>query len=587
MGVSGIRVRAVSAALAVAALVACVAGGALLASAQPYLSLVEVWAMPLTGAAYAGVAAYLAGSRSATAQVRALLVASVALAAAALSSGLAQRSGLWVAIGSLAGLAVSAVAQVCVVTLRGENPGRLVARLVRGAGLTVLAAGAVRTLVYDPAAWDWCRCATNSLAVPSTPGRFQTLVPWLAAAHLVAVGLAVVGVGLSFWGRPGRRGWPEWLLVTGFLVSAGAWAADDVDTWRGTPSNDLALLLPPGLLVVLAVHVVGLARLRPSRAHVADLLLAGRERGNPAGLRELVARAIGDPSAAVYWWDPDSSSYIDHRGDAATFGDGMSATRVLDVESDHGPIARVVTERPLVDDPGIREPVAEALRLATENRILQEELAESLIQVRESRSRIVQASDEARRRIERDLHDGAQQLLISTGAKLNLASTRVDPDQDQELAAALAEASDELGRALTELRSLARGITPTALVHGSLPDALEDLALRCPVPTTLRVEGSAEVNPDVASTLYFVVAECLANISKHAHARSALVELGLGDPARVRVQDDGGGGADPSGSGLRGLADRVEALGGTVDILTSSDGTRVEAAVPARAGGAG
>ena len=586
MGVSGIRVRAMSGALAVAAMVACVAGGALLASAQPYLSPVEVWALPLTGAAYAGVAAYLAGSRSATAQVRALLVASVALAAPALSSGLAQRSGLWVAIGSLAGLAVPAVAQVCVVTLRGGNPGPVAGGLVLGAGLAVLAAGAVRTLVYDPAAWDWCRCATNPLAVPSTPGRFQTLVPWLAAAHLVAVGLAVVGVGLSFWGRPGRRGWPEWLLITGLLVSAGAWAADDVDTWRGTPSNDLALLLPAGLLVVLAVHLVGLARLRPSRAHVADLLLAARERGNPAGLRELVARAVGDPSAAVYWWDPDSSSYVDHHGDAATFGDGMSPTRVLDVESDRRPIARVVTDRPLVDDPGIREPVAEALRLATENRILQEELAESLIQVRESRSRIVQASDEARRRIERDLHDGAQQLLISTGAKLNLASTRVDPDQDQELATALAEASDELGKALTELRSLARGITPTALVHGSLPDALEDLALRCPVPTTLRVEGSAEVNPDVASTLYFVVAECLANVSKHARARSAVVELGLGDPARVRVQDDGDGGADPSGSGLRGLVDRVETLGGTVDIETSSDGTRVEAAVPARASGA-
>ena len=195
-----------------------------------------------------------------------------------------------------------------------------------GAGLAVLAAGAVRTLVYDPAAWDWCRCATNPLAVPSTPGRFQTLVPWLAAAHLVAVGLAVVGVGLSFWGRPGRRGWPEWLLITGLLVSAGAWAADDVDTWRGTPSNDLAPL-PAGLLVVLAVHLVGLARLRPSRGHVADLLLAARERGNPARLRELVARAVGDPSAAVYWWDPDSSSYVDHHGDARRSGMGCLHAR--------------------------------------------------------------------------------------------------------------------------------------------------------------------------------------------------------------------------------------------------------------------
>jgi signal transduction histidine kinase len=338
-----------------------------------------------------------------------------------------------------------------------------------------------------------------------------------------------------------------------------------------------------GVLAIVTVHVAGLARGRPSRAHVADLLLAARERSDPARLRELVARAVGDPGAAVYWWDRDSGSYVDHAGRAGLAGPvaaDIPAAHIMEVESDHRPIARVVGQRPLVDDPAILGPVAEALRLSTENRLLQEELAASLVQVRESRSRIVQASDEARRRIERDLHDGAQQLLISTGAKLNLASARVDAAHDPDLADALTQASDELGRALTELRSLARGITPTALVHGSLADALEDLALRSPVPATLQVVGTAPVQPEVAATAYFVVAECLANVAKHAHASAVHVSVELGDPLRVVVRDDGLGGADPTaGSGLKGLADRVEAQGGTLEV-SSTPGTTVTATLP-------
>jgi signal transduction histidine kinase len=295
-----------------------------------------------------------------------------------------------------------------------------------------------------------------------------------------------------------------------------------------------------------------------------------------------VARAVGDPSATVYWWDPSTQTYVDHLGRESD-ADVANAleSHVLEVESEQRPIARVVTERVLVRDAGILQPVAEALRLSRENERLQAELAESLLQVRESRSRIVRASDDARRRIERDLHDGAQQLLISTGAKLNLATTRVDATRDPELAETLADASDELGRALEELRALARGITPTALVHGSLPDALEDLALRCPVPSRLHVEGGGKVNPEVAATAYFVVAECLVNVAKHAQASSAWVRVVLGDPLRVAVRDDGVGGADfKRGSGLRGLIDRVAAQGGSLDVVTSTGGTTVSATFP-------
>ena len=176
-----------------------------------------------------------------------------------------------------------------------------------------------------------------------------------------------------------------------------------------------------GLVAVLAVHVAGLAP--PPQPGPRGRPAAGGPRAQRPG-RAARARGagVGDPGAAVYWWDPDSASYVDHHGHPMTSG-AESLRRTCWRWS---PIAGRCPgghDRPLVDDPAILEPVAEALRLSTENGLLQEELAESLVQVRESRSRIVHASDEARRRIERDLHDGAQQLLISTGVKLNLASS--------------------------------------------------------------------------------------------------------------------------------------------------------------------
>jgi signal transduction histidine kinase len=585
VGVSGTRVGAWAApALPVAALVAGVAGmagGFLLDAAAPYLGPWDVWPLPLVATAYAVVAAYVATTRPRPAHLTALLVTSVGVAVPALSLGLAQRSWSWVGIGALASLAAPAVGWVCGATLRGEAMGRLPRRLLTVAAALAAARAVVRTLVDDPAGWGWCRCARNPLAVTSGSGPFERLEPWLAVADLAVVALVVLAVGTTFWERPGRRGAWELALVVGLFAVAGAWVVGDLALLAGRPTSDAEPALAVGLLIVLVVHLAGLRRGRPSRAHVADLLLAARERSEPARLRELVARAVGDPGAAVYWWDRDAAAYVDHRGQPAVFPEELPPAHVLDVESERRPIARVVTERPLVEDLGIRGPVAEALRLSTENRLLQEELAASLVQVRESRSRIVQASDETRRRIERDLHDGAQQLLISTGAKLNLASARIDPARDPGLADALAEASDELGRALSELRSLARGITPTALVHGSLADALEDLALRSPVPATLHVTGTAAVHPEAQATAYFVVAESLANVARHADATSVQVVVALDSPVHVEVRDDGHGGADPAaGSGLKGLLDRVEALGGDLTIQTSGAGTTVAATVP-------
>jgi signal transduction histidine kinase len=223
------------------------------------------------------------------------------------------------------------------------------------------------------------------------------------------------------------------------------------------------------------------------------------------------------------------------------------------------------------------------LLLAAENRRLTAELRESLEQVRDSRARIVAAGDDTRRRIERDLHDGAQQLLISTGIKLNLAAAKAG-NGDATLAVALDEAAAELGRALVELRNLASGIAPASLVHGDLESTLRELALHSAVPTTVSVHGTIRTDEGLAAAAYFVVAECLTNTAKHSGATNTSVTVELDDPLRVTIADNGRGGAtlDGAGTGLRGLLDRVEARGGWLELVSGPDGTTVTATMPAR-----
>jgi signal transduction histidine kinase len=196
-----------------------------------------------------------------------------------------------------------------------------------------------------------------------------------------------------------------------------------------------------------------------------------------------------------------------------------------------------------------------------------------------SRARIVEAADEARRRIERDLHDGAQQRLVSIALSLRLAATRAEP----ATATAIEHCIDELMTALAELRDLARGLHPAVLTeHGLLP-ALGMLASRSTVPVGLDSDLEGRLPPAHETALYFVAAEALTNVAKYARASSATVTLRRdGQWAEIAVADDGVGGVDPEhGSGLRGLADRVEALGGRLTVASApGKGTTVRARVP-------
>ena len=224
-----------------------------------------------------------------------------------------------------------------------------------------------------------------------------------------------------------------------------------------------------------------------------------------------------------------------------------------------------------------------AAATAIENDRLQEEVQAQLAEVRVSRARIVATSDEQRQRLERDLHDGAQQQLVALAMDLRSARLRVDPATQPELALRLEGASARADSAISELRELARGIHPAVLTEAGLAAALESLALRAPFPVTVEALLPAYLPTAVEAASYYVVAEALTNSAKHARARQAWVRAEvLGDRLHIEVADDGVGGADlAGGTGLRGLADRVAALNGSLHLESPPEGgTRLVAEIP-------
>ena len=250
---------------------------------------------------------------------------------------------------------------------------------------------------------------------------------------------------------------------------------------------------------------------------------------------------------------------------------------------DGQPIAALIHDPMLRDDPELIEAAAAAARLAIDNERLQATIRAQLQEVRASRARIVEAADAERRRIERNLHDGSQQRLVTLSLALGLARARLGPDADADLASLLDEASDELRAALAELRALARGIHPAVLTTAGLGPALESLVERAPLPVRLVAVPDGRLPAAIEAAAYFVVAEALANVAKYAAASSVTVGARWhADGLVVEVVDDGVGGADPArGSGLQGLADRVGALDGQLEVSSPpGGGTRVEATIP-------
>jgi signal transduction histidine kinase len=294
-------------------------------------------------------------------------------------------------------------------------------------------------------------------------------------------------------------------------------------------------------------------------------------------VRDALAAALGDPTLRLLFWTGDR--YVDLDGAPAEPDPDRAAT-LLEYGGER--FAALEHDPFLYEDRELLEAVGAAARLAVENSRLQAQLRAQLAEVRASRARIVAAGDAERRRLERDLHDGAQQRLVGIRLALRLARSRVGHD-DAEVAELLREADEELVAGLDELRSLARGIHPAVLTDEGLAAALASLARRAPVPVTVTGVPEERLAAPVEAAAYFVASEALANVAKHAHASKVEIAVTRGDGwVSLEVADDGIGGADSGrGSGLAGLRDRVEALDGHLQVTSrAAAGTTLRAEFP-------
>ena len=398
-------------------------------------------------------------------------------------------------------------------------------------------------------------------------------------AVLIVASLAVAFVVAERWraaSAPRRR---ALLPSVGGSLCGVLYAANLTTFLVGSPSVVLIWVLNTALLTVPAALLWGLLRSRLARGGLADLF---HELGTLRGVRleEGLARVLGDPGLVLAYRVPGERSYLDGRGQPIELpvpgGDRVAAP----VERDGRELAMLIYDPSLDDDPELVEAVAAAAAITLDDARLHAESRERLAELRASRERLVAASDAERRRLERNLHDGAQQRLVSVALQLRMIQSRVGTDP--ELAAAIKAAGDELSQSLEELRELARGIHPAVLNHG-LKAALDSLASRASVPTAVSFQSAERLPEQVELAAYFVACEALANVAKYAQASAASVRVSRRNGlAVIEIADDGVGGADETaGTGLQGLADRVAALDGTLRILSPPGaGTVVTAELP-------
>jgi signal transduction histidine kinase len=444
--------------------------------------------------------------------------------------------------------------------------------------------GVVVALAFDPRADGCTRCAWEPAAVPDRNAVLTALLAGQRAGFFVFL-LFLAAVWLR-WRRATpaeRRGLaPLWVAVCIYVLVGlmGAFASPDT---TGDPFAYLVWELQSVLQIGLpVVFVWGLLSARLARSAVGDLVMELDRPLPPGELRACLARTLGDPSLEVRYARQGLDGWVDGDGQPGSLPEeatGQRARTVTVVERDGQPLAALIHDPAL--DPGLVRAAAAAAGMAIENERLQAEVRAQLEEVRASRQRIVEAGDAERRRVERNLHDGAQQRMAALA--LALAMLRDRADGDPAMAASLDQAAAELKQAIAELRELARGIHPAILTEEGLPAAVEALADRSALRVGVRADFDARLPGPIEATAYFVVAESLANVTKHARASGARVELSRCDGTlRVAVTDDGVGGANASrGSGLRGLEDRVAAVRGSFHVENlPGGGTRVLAEIP-------
>jgi signal transduction histidine kinase len=343
-------------------------------------------------------------------------------------------------------------------------------------------------------------------------------------------------------------------------------------------SGALLVLNEVALCVLAGGLLAGLLVAPWQRAAVADLVVElGEVRSDT--VRGELSRALGDPSLEIGYWLSERAVFVDAEGRVLSLPDAGSGRSVTIVEWEGQPVAVLVHDPAVLEDPGLLEAVASAAQLAASNARLRAEVQARVVELEVSRRRILAARDEERRRLEHRLREGAERRLGELADTLRRGRRFASGERTRDQ---MAHAEDQLARTLEELRRLAHGLHPRVLSEHGLAGALAVLAKDLSLPVEIKISDD-QLPERVAVAVYFVCAEALTNVAKHAAAARVAVAVTSSDGrVRVEIADDGIGGADPAhGSGLRGLADRVETFGGTLLVeSTSGHGTRLAAEIP-------
>jgi signal transduction histidine kinase len=459
-------------------------------------------------------------------------------------------------------------------------------RLVVGAAyLNAIVVQVVMLMFMDVGQVGGCPCPRNLLYARDDMATHMRLMS-IERYWGLAVAVAVIVVLVLRWlqaSAPLRRALVPILVFGGVAMAllAATLIASSLP-YSGAPLKlQSAQRLAFG--VVPIAYLFGLFRARMGRVVVSDLIVELGRGLEPGRLRDAIARSLRDTSLELGFWIRDPDEYVDVHGRPVSVA--PAAGRAVTILERHGrKVAALVHDPALSEDPALLDAVSSAAGLALENERLLAELRAQLDEVRDSRARIVEASVSERRRLERNLHDGAQQRLVTLSLHLRMAQETLH-DDPVAAEAMLESVGEDLKQALEELRELARGLHPAVLTDRGLTPALQSLANRSPFPVKVTGVPALRLPVPIEAAIYYVVAESLTNAAKHSGATKGRVDLSATpETLVVEIRDNGRGGANlTSGTGLRGLADRIDALGGRIELTSPpGGGTVVRATFPLR-----
>lgn len=492
------------------------------------------------------------------------------------------------------GLAAHALAPAFVAHAVLAYPfGRLRSRLERlSVGLAyvdvALTLGLLPALFFDPGQQGCSLCPPNLLLLDSRPDLFESLNLWgIWLGTVWTIGIAAVCILRLARSSPPLRRLTAPVLLGGIVYVLLVLLGMVQSLPRGQPATDqVAFRLWLGQAAALAAIALGVAwswlLRRRTRSLMASLVVELGESPPLGALRDMLARSLGDPDLKVAYSLRDPDRLVDATGMPVNPAE-HERRAVTPLVRQGEAVALLFHRQGLLDDPAIVDEVVAATRLALDNDRLQAEVLGQLEDLRASRARIVATGDAERRRLERDLHDGAQQRLVGLALALRLAHTKLGPHPDPKLIALIHRTEHALRMAIDELRELAHGIYPAVLADEGLSAAVEALAYRDAIPIEIIEMPEQRFPIPIETAAYFLIAQVTGSIADQAGARGVTVDVRHdGKRLVIEVTDDGVGGAsrDPE-SRFSDLADRIGALNGKLQVKYSPAGARtIQAEIP-------